>query len=250
MNFLSQELSPNSTSHEKGLEHHILLEIVRQGDSNDTSALLADLSHKPVTWELLVNMAYRNSVLSLFYSKLSQLPKGLVPESLLSDLRVKVQGQMFNNLMHVDFLARIVTELQQAGILAIPYKGPILAHEVYGNLALRSFGDLDLWVAPENYKRAQDWFKSKGFQCCAELEWESTFVDPKTFINIDLHKWVVSKNISDKFSFNLSFDHVKGRLVPLELSGNSLQQLSPEDLLLVLCAGWCKGCIPVLQDSF
>ena len=32
------------------------------------------------------------------------------------------------------------------GIAAIPYKGPVLAAAVYGNLALRTFSDLDILV--------------------------------------------------------------------------------------------------------
>ncbi|MCK4507931.1 MAG: nucleotidyltransferase family protein, partial [Desulfuromonadales bacterium] len=43
----------------------------------------------------------------------------------------------------------LVELLNGAGVSVIPYKGPILAEEVYGDLALRSFVDLDLLVPPE-----------------------------------------------------------------------------------------------------
>jgi hypothetical protein len=50
------------------------------------------------------------------------------------------------NLLLVSELARVLAALEACAVLATPYKGPVLAEQVYGDLALRQFTDLDVIV--------------------------------------------------------------------------------------------------------
>ena len=43
-------------------------------------------------------------------------------------------------------LLNIHRHLQARGLEVLPYKGPVLAEALYGNVALRQFSDLDLLV--------------------------------------------------------------------------------------------------------
>ena len=61
-------------------------------------------------------------------------------------------------------LIRIMRRLTQKKIRAIPYKGPVLAQSAYGDLALRSFNDLDLLILPADFFRAKDALAEMGYQ--------------------------------------------------------------------------------------
>src|SRR5262245_54457784 len=51
-------------------------------------------------------------------------------------------------------LVEIVAALEALGIQVMPYKGPMLALDAYGDPALRLFNDLDILVAPTDVDRA------------------------------------------------------------------------------------------------
>ncbi len=43
-------------------------------------------------------------------------------------------------------LCRLVKIFQSENITLIPYKGPILSIQAYGNISLREFGDIDIFI--------------------------------------------------------------------------------------------------------
>jgi hypothetical protein len=73
------------------------------------------------------------------------------------------QLQRKNRLMSEE-LQLLVAMLGEEGIPVVPFKGPVLAEMVYGSLALREFGDLDLLVAPANLARARDLLAQQGYR--------------------------------------------------------------------------------------
>ena len=54
-----------------------------------------------------------------------------------------------SNLYLTQEMLKLLSAFRKKGIPAIPYKGPVLAQAVYGNVGLRQFGDLDITV-PED----------------------------------------------------------------------------------------------------
>ena len=53
------------------------------------------------------------------------------------------------SLRQTGHLLRIVERLREAGVDAMPYKGPVWAQCLYGDVSLRAWQDLDL-VAPHD----------------------------------------------------------------------------------------------------
>jgi hypothetical protein len=236
MSSLIQKIPPYTVSFEHSPEVDFLLKAIRNFHGKDDLNELDVLSQSSIEWKVVADLAYLNCVSPLLYKTLEQLSDETFPVDVLAGLRTHSQTQMFYNMVRTQHLVSLLEGLSSAGILAIPFKGPVLAYLIYDNLALRKFSDLDLWVSPTDYEATRQWLKNKGFKLHSDLAWECTFIHPETAINVDLHKAVAST----QFQFDLSFQVVQARLIPLELSGHSSWQLSPEDLLLVLCVGWCK----------
>ncbi|KAB1988343.1 nucleotidyltransferase family protein, partial [Haemophilus parainfluenzae] len=57
----------------------------------------------------------------------------------------------------------LLKRLMAAGIDAMPYKGPILAHALYDPADLRQFGDLDIIVPPEAMAAVEPLLRDQGY---------------------------------------------------------------------------------------
>src|SRR2546430_3203484 len=67
------------------------------------------------------------------------------------------------NLLMLWELLEILDLFTEQGIRALPYKGPVLAAIEYGNLAARTFCDLDILVRKEDATRARDLLVARGY---------------------------------------------------------------------------------------
>jgi len=61
-------------------------------------------------------------------------------------------------------LIKVLAALEDSGVCALPYKGPALGRQLYGDPRLRHFVDLDLVVAPRDARRALDCLEGIGWQ--------------------------------------------------------------------------------------
>ena len=60
-------------------------------------------------------------------------------------------------------LIRIVDHLGELGLEVMPYKGLALAELLYGDIALRQAGDLDLLIRPADWPRIRDAVRELGY---------------------------------------------------------------------------------------
>ena len=189
------------------------------------SRLLQDIE-----WPYLLRIAHAHGVTPLVYRTLNSTCPDAVPTPILKELRDYFYANAGRNLLLARELLNIVDLLNAHGIPSIPYKGPALAASVYGNLALREFGDLDILVQVRDYETAQHLLISQGFRRTVEHEWEVEFVDGSGRVAVDLHKRIASRNVPSPLSFN----YLSKRLEPVNLAGTIVATLCPEDALIML----------------
>lgn len=106
-------------------------------------------------WKYLIQMAYVHHVLPLLYWNLKNYPK-LIPEETFSYLREHFRSNTQKNLFFTGELLKIIKTLNKNNLMAIPYKGPVLAANTYNNLALREFGDIDLYISKDDVLTARN----------------------------------------------------------------------------------------------
>lgn len=197
---------------------------------------LRTLLLQSLNWRHVLGLAHYHKVSSLLYRSLCRLDDSAVPASLLEKLASEHKLRTLRNLLMTHQLVDVVAGLKQVGIVAIPFKGPVLAQAAYGDLALRATADLDLWVHPDLREAAQDWLKTQNFELLQRLPWESLLRNSQNSIDVDLHESLTP----DQFPIGLGFNDVESRLQPLSLAGKRIEQMSFEDTLMVQCVGWCK----------
>jgi len=118
---------------------------------------------KGIDWLALIRLAMRHDVMPLLYRNLQQVCPNSVPKNILEPLRARYEGQAVQARRHTEELVRVVSLMEADGIFVVPYKGPALAQRLYGDLALREFGDLDIIIRGRDVQKAQNLILSSGY---------------------------------------------------------------------------------------
>ena len=116
-----------------------------------------------VDWPLLYTAAHGSGMLSLLSLRLSGPDGSDVPEETRTALRAWLQSNLVRSVRASAEIVRVCTRLEAQGIRTLPFKGPVLAQLLYGDLAAREFADLDILVDPERYWDAYDLLVADGY---------------------------------------------------------------------------------------
>ena len=228
-------------------EAQIALACARASLTPGRRARLGELLAQPVDWPQLVRLAERHGLLALVSHHLTAGFGPTLPAWVRDELRVQARMIAGRNLMMTSELIRVVRRLEASGIPALPYKGPILALTAYGSIALRSFDDLDVLIAPSHVREATRIMLADGYrplyrlapaQETAYLRTQCEYIVERDDVRVELHWQIVPRY----FSLSLDLDRLRERAKPTVLAGATLRTLCPVDLLLVLCAHGSKHC--------
>ena len=212
---------------------------VRMGADNEARVQM--LTQESIDWDYLIRMALRHGMMPLLYWHLSAICPEAVPAPVLDDLKSRFQQNARRNLILAGELRKVLEMLADHQISAIPYKGPMLATFVYGNLALRQFTDLDILVHKSDVLRAKDLLISRGYQPTLQLTrtQETAYLESnheyvlwhERDVLLEVH-WAFGPRF---FSFAFDPEGVWARAERTSLAGAMVLTLSPEDLLVILC---------------
>jgi len=140
-------------------------------------------------------------------------------------------------------LIELTSQLEQAHISVLAFKGPAAAIMAYGDLALRQYEDLDLVIRVEDVWKAVDLMIGSGFQTDADSYQPTnpgyleryhaiTLEAPDKSYNVDVH-WQLARDHARDFGPDIArFWERTERLV---LPQGSVSTLCREDMFLALC---------------
>ena len=223
-----------------------LLLVATRTDGTGTDRL-RELISGPLDWEHILEQAGFHGVSSLVYQALNSHSE-TVPKDVLERLGRRSQQTATQNLRYTQELVTILEVLEAAGIDVIPYRGPVIALDAYGEFGLRQFGDLDFLVSQEDIPAAKRVLEDRGYRpqyllpSTSELnraqEWAYTHLDrdypfynSKRNTAIELH-WRI---LDQRFPTKIELEDVWDRRETTTISGREIPVLSPEDRLLMLC---------------
>jgi hypothetical protein len=211
------------------------------------AAELRALLRGEIDWAYVHQIALQHRVMPLLYWNLRATCPEAVPETILNQLQRDFYAITRRNLFMVRELIGLLSMLESHGILAIPYKGPVLAASVYGNLALRQFKDLDVLVHERDAVRAKDLLLSQGYrlQHRSSAGYEALFrrfrqtydlIREEDQVILELHWNVISWPIYLPAKATPFWEHLER----VRLADMSVPSLPPEDVLALLCAHGAK----------
>src|SRR2546427_841220 len=209
-----------------------------------TAERLATLLRSSLDWEWLLRNAHAHGLLPLLYRHLRSTPDS-VPAEIRGALREGFEANAQRALRLTAELLRLHDQLASRGVTVIPYKGPVLAASVYGDLALRPFRDLDFLVQRHDADRAERVLAAEGYRPLYGLtpEQEKVFraaTCESAFSRngdiVELH-WAFGPR---DFPLALEVEAVRTRLEPVAIGTTRMDTLCADDLLVVLCAHGAK----------
>jgi hypothetical protein len=136
-------------------------------------------------------------------------------------------------------LAELWSLLERAGVAALPFKGPVLSLQLYGDVALRQSVDLDLAVPFDQYRQARSALVAQGLpprgghserQERVLFTWLGHAPFGRGADFVELH-W---RFADQRFPFALRVEDALARSRSLGLAGVAMPVMADDDLLAVL----------------
>ena len=226
------------------LETELLLLCSRTARDDAMAAKVQRLAHRPVSWKSLIVLARRHGTVPLIYSALQDLCPGAVPAQAMAELREECLHNAGRAAFQQQTLFRILDVFAAQRIPALPYKGPMLAMSLYGNVAMRPCDDLDILLRESGVRRAKDLLLAHGFQTFygfTPAQEAAYFGSRNSYcytvdlvldrnrgsLKVELH-WRIPA------PFSLNMESLWERLESVTAEGRTVLQFAPEDLLLIL----------------
>ena len=223
-------------------EARVLVLAARVRLDGETSRQMRLLLEDGLRWDRLLSLAERHRMKPLLCWHLITQFADLVPPETLGELKKRLHYQTARNLFLTARLLEILDLFDRNGIQAIPYKGPVLAASVYGNLSLREFYDLDILVRQRDVERASRLMPSLGYGLELQLtDWQqSSYIQDycehqfrhcanDTLVEV---QWAI---VPPYFRMPLEYEGLWERAITVDVAGRGVPTLCAEDLLLVLC---------------
>jgi hypothetical protein len=208
---------------------------------------IQNLVRQQLDWTYLLERATYHNVLPLIDRQLRKIEDYAIPADVVEQIHVNFNNNFQSNLRLTAELVKLSRLFEARSIPMLSFKGPILAQIAYGNLALRQFVDLDILVAETDVIYANQLLFSQGYQSqftltdrqqhvYTGLRSEQWFWHEQKQICVDLHWSILPKH----YSFTPDPQLLWQQIERIDFGSQSVATLSPEHLLLFLCAHGAK----------
>jgi hypothetical protein len=215
-----------------------------------------------VDHQLVIDLARVHQVRPQLLFALEDLGTNGYGRDIVQVLSEEVNEIARKNLLLACEMARIGDYLRAQGIRAIPFKGPVLGHMLYGSVALREQGDLDFLIRKEHTPEVRLAMRRLGYRYINSTSAERRFlIHQDKYYNPDYNvvvefQWRFNQSF---FVFDLPYGEVEPNLRTVAGLGHSVETLGPVDELLVLLVHgtrhhwellkWLMDIAMIMQDS-
>jgi len=219
----------------------------------ELQTLLLSASAKPLSaellpaldWEALVCGAIAHGLVPQLHRSLAAMPQGTAPVFVQRGLDEQQRSIVQRGLRLTATLLEVHQALTAAGLRALPYKGPTLSLQLYGDPALRDAVDLDILLPRDQVMAGAEVLARLGFVPVRDYrpEIRSQLLRYRAEIGLvkdDLLVELQWRLAPKYFSVELDFEQLWQRRSTITLRDRGLPVLSPEDNLLVLCVHGAK----------
>ncbi|OKL36574.1 nucleotidyltransferase domain-containing protein [Domibacillus mangrovi] len=230
-------------------EVRFMLELLKEDRNQYTQQHIKALC-KDIDWDLFLKLTVHHRVYPLLSSKIKALDEHLVPSHVAQFLKQKYKHNTYQ-MLHLSAEMEHVSKLfADQHIRTLFLKGPVLAQDLYGDLSLRTSGDLDFLIPIEHLEEAENLLVALGYQKDDYIEtilndwrWRHhhvTYTNPQKRIKLEIH-WRLHPGPGREPNFQELWE----RRRKSTLTSHSVFYLGQEDLFLFLVShgarhGWSR----------
>ncbi|TLS35558.1 nucleotidyltransferase domain-containing protein [Pseudalkalibacillus caeni] len=203
-----------------------------------------------IDWDKFCKLALHHRVYPLLYTKLTKSDIEDIPCPVLQTLEIAFKKNTLHMLHLTSQMEQLSKLCSENNIPCIILKGPVLAFELYGNLSLRTCGDLDVLVPIHKLEKVDQLLTEQGFKMddyietvLADWKWRHhhvTYFHPVLKTKLEIH-WRLNPGPGKE----PSFEELWKRKRKFQLNSQTVYYLGIEDLLLFLVShgarhGWSR----------
>jgi len=227
-------------------EWSLLLAACSVVPNDEKQSRLRSALRQPIRWKSLFDLAERHGTLPLLFDAFSKIEDAL-PAEQLRILQQAYQTNLHKAMFLSRELIRILDCVSATGLEVMPYKGLALAEAVYGDIALRQAGDIDLLIRPQDLPRIIEVVRELGYV----PNWSLTEAEQRAYVqsgyecafdgaagpNLLEVQWAIQPRF---YAIDFDMNGLFRRAVTVSVAGRATITPSPEDLFLVLSAHAAK----------
>ena len=205
---------------------------------------IKEITTQNVDWQGFLQLVTSHGVRPLVYRTLHTTCWEALPQAARHELSHFYAANSAKNRFLAGELLHILQLFEAEDILAVPFKGPVLAAVLYGDLALREFTDLDILIRERDIPKAREILSNQGYRSnlANAVITPDVNVDElhsvSTGISIELH-WQFSPR---RFVPTLSAEHVWNGIEPVVILGRRIWSFSSQNMFLFLAFHGGKHC--------
>lgn len=134
--------------------------------------------HEELDWNRFMKLVNYHQVVPMVTFNLQKYAADGVPPRVSSRLKTRCKKQKIHSMKLTAELVRFVKQCREQGIRVICLKGPALARQLYGDIALRHIMDIDLLVDLQDVKKIHQLLTRQGYETghpelfSSSLHWE------------------------------------------------------------------------------
>jgi len=200
-----------------------------------------------VNWTEVVAVAERHRLSPVVYEVISSAAQDLISLEQLKALRDTTTHSTAAGMALLRELLCLHRSFDAANILAIPYKGPLLAWIAYGSFIRREYSDLDFLVEQKYIPDVVAVLRAAAYRPQFDPQeahagqdaiapGQYSFLSHPQKILVEFHTERTLRN----FPTPIDLAELTARLMTVEIGGQRLRTFSTEDTLVMLCVHGAK----------
>jgi hypothetical protein len=225
------------------LEHKLVFTALSLNRLKDNR--LIEMLEYPMDWSLVLQIAIQNGVFPLVYQRIMAFVGKQMPLEEIARWKTLYQVNTQNNFRLTWKLIELIKLLINNDVECIVLKGPIYSLQVYGDIALRQFLDLDVLIHQTDFLNVDKILEQHGYvpsikldsrQKKFQLRSDNYFLYTFKGDSFEIH-W----DISHPWSLSLfTQQQVWSNILPITILDQEVYTLSPEDTILYICLHGAK----------
>lgn len=229
-------------------ELKILLELIKD-DNDEHIHQRKNVWFTSMDWDYFLKLAMHHRIYPLVYLKLKEVASELTPSYVLQTLQVEYQKNTFQMLRLSGEMERVSKLFTENQIRSLFLKGPAVAHDLYGDISLRTSKDLDILIPEPDLEKTENLLLNEGYEkeeaptVLNEIKWRHhhiAYFHPKKKIQIEIHWRLHPRPMKEP-----KFEELWERKSTSSLTKHPVSFLGREDLVLYLIAhgarhGWFR----------
>ena len=195
-----------------------------------------------LNWHEGMAVAEHHRLSPIVYEVVANIARDLVSPAQLQDLRAAAAPSTGAGMALLRELLRLHHVFEGAEIMAVPYKGPLLAWVAYGSFIRREYSDLDFVVEQKHIPHIVALLKSAGYvpqfdpqEAHAGEEGiapgQYSFLSSPQKILVEIH----TERTMRYFPVPIDFQELSSRMMSVAIGGQHIRTFSVEDTLAMLC---------------